>query len=162
LTITTRHHVHRSRSLCLVALLGFLAKVPAASAQALPDLTIAKSHTGNFTQEQSGTYTLTVSNIGASPTGSPVWVFDSLPSGLAATAAAGTGWSCNVGGQSVVCSRSDALAPAASYPPITLTVAVAPNAPASVTNTAVVGGGGDINVGNNATSDPRPSLRCRT
>ena len=33
------------------------------------DLTITKSHTGNFTQGQTGaTYTVTVSNPGASPT----------------------------------------------------------------------------------------------
>ncbi len=32
------------------------------------DLAITKSHTGNFTQGQPGTYTLTVSNVGGSPT----------------------------------------------------------------------------------------------
>ena len=33
-----------------------------------PDLTITKSHTGNFNQGQSAAYTLTVNNIGAGPT----------------------------------------------------------------------------------------------
>ena len=119
-----------------------------------PNLTITKSHTGNFTQGQTGTYTLTVSNTGASPTSGPIAVTDSLPSGLASTAATGTGWSCTPGGQSVTCTRSDPLAPGASYPPITLTVEVAANAPASVTNTAMVAGGGDVDSSNNSASDP--------
>jgi uncharacterized repeat protein (TIGR01451 family) len=119
-----------------------------------PNLTITKSHTGNFTQGQTGTYTLTVSNTGAAPTSGTVTVTDSLPSGLTSTAATGAGWSCTPGGQSVPCTRSDPLAPGASYPPITLTVAVAANAPASVTNTAMVTGGGDVDSTNNTAQDP--------
>src|SRR5207247_2049736 len=42
----------------------------------------------------------------------------------------------------------------ASYPPITLTVNVAVNAPPSMTNVAVVAGGGDATPGNNSPSDP--------
>ena len=39
-----------------------------------PDLTITKSHTGNFTQGQTATYTITVSNIiGAAPTSGRSW-----------------------------------------------------------------------------------------
>ena len=38
-------------------------------------------------------------------------------------------------------------------PPITLTVNVAPNTPASITNVANVSGGGDSNLANNASSD---------
>jgi hypothetical protein len=37
---------------------------------------------------------------------------------------------------------------------ITLTVGVASNAPASVTNTVTVSGGGDANLSNNAAADP--------
>jgi uncharacterized protein with beta-barrel porin domain len=51
------------------------------------------------------------------------------------------------------CTRSDAVAPGASYPAITLTANVAGNAPASVTNSATVSGGGDANPGNNSASD---------
>ena len=119
-----------------------------------PNLTITKSHTGNFTQGQTGTYTLTVSNTGASPTSGPISVTDSLPTGLTSTAATGDGWSCTAGGQSVTCTRSDPLAPGASYPPITLTVQVAADALASVTNTAMVAGGGDVDSSNNSASDP--------
>ena len=119
-----------------------------------PDLTIAKSHTGNFTQGQPGTYSLTVSNAGGSPTSGSVTVTDNVPIGLVPTSAAGAGWTCNVAAQGVICNRSDPLAPGASYPPITLTVAVAVNAPASVTNTAIVFGGGETNPSNNTAADP--------
>ena len=48
-----------------------------------PDLTITKTHTGNFTQGQTGaTYTVTVTNSGNGPTTGVVTVTDSLPSGL--------------------------------------------------------------------------------
>ncbi len=119
------------------------------------DLTLTKSHTGNFTQGQTGaSYTVTVTNSGVGPTTTMVTVTDTFPLGLAPTAAVGAGWSCSVGALAVVCSRSDPLAPGASYPPITLTVQVAANAPASVTNTAMVGGGGGVDSSNNSASDP--------
>jgi uncharacterized repeat protein (TIGR01451 family) len=117
------------------------------------DLTISKSHTGNFTQGQTGaTYTITVSNIGAGATSGTVNVSDSLPTGLTATSIAGTGWTCTAPGGP--CWRSDALAGGGSYPPITLTVNVAANAPGSVTNTVSVSGGGDTNGANNTANDP--------
>ena len=116
------------------------------------DLTISKSHTGNFSQGQTGaTYTITVSNNGSGATSGTVTVSDTLPAGLTATAISGTGWSC---GTLTSCTRSDALLPGASYPAITLTVSVAGNAPASVTNTVTVSGGGEINTANNTASDP--------
>ena len=56
----------------------------------------------------------------------------------------------------LTCTRSDVLAPSASYPPITLTVNVAANAPANVVNTATVSGGGETNVGNNTSTVTTP------
>ncbi len=117
------------------------------------DLTITKSHTGNFTQGQVGaTYSITVSNAGPGPTNGLVTVVDTPPTGLTATAMAGTGWTCTVA--TATCTRSDALAVSASYPAITLTVTVANNAAASITNTAVVSGGGELNTANDTATDP--------
>lgn len=119
---------------------------------ALPDLTLAKSHTGSFSQGQTGaTYSLVVTNSGAGPTAGTVTVTDTLPAGLTATAIAGTGWSCTLA--TLTCTRSDALAAGASYPAITLTVSVAANAAAQVTNQAAVAGGGETNTANNSASD---------
>jgi hypothetical protein len=117
-----------------------------------PDLTLLKTHSGNFTQGQSGaTYTLTASNVGTAITSGTVTVRDTLPAGLTATAINGSGWSCSL--VTVSCSRGDGLAAGASYPAITLTVNVASNAPSSVTNTAAVSGGGESNTVNDAASD---------
>jgi uncharacterized repeat protein (TIGR01451 family) len=127
---------------------------------AAADLTIAKTHTGVFRQgDVADTYTITVSNAGSGPTAGAVTVTDTLPAGLAPTAAdSGTinGWSVSFAGQTVTATRSDALAGGASYPALSLTVGVAADAPASVTNTATVAGGGDANTANNSASDVTP------
>ena len=112
-----------------------------------PDLTITKTHVGNFTQGQTGaTYMITATNSGGFATSATVSVSDTVPSGLTATAITGTGWNCTQ--PAGPCTRSDVLAAGASYPGLTLTVNVAGNAPASVTNTATVSGGGETNTGN--------------
>jgi uncharacterized protein (TIGR03437 family) len=119
---------------------------------AAPELAIALIHTGFFTPGQSGvTYTITVSNAGSASTSGTVTVTDILPNGLTATAMGGTGWACVL--SSLVCTRSDALAPSAAYPPITVTVNVASNPPASLTNTASVTGGGETSTINAVASD---------
>jgi kumamolisin len=118
-----------------------------------PDLTITKSHVGNFTQADSGAvYTITVTNIGAGPTSGAVTVVDTLPDGLTATAMTGAGWSINQ--TDWMATRSDPLAAGNSYPPLTLRVNVSAAAPSSVTNTAVVWGGVETNAANNVASDP--------
>lgn len=123
-----------------------------------PDLTITKSHTGNFLQGQlNAPYTLIVSNGGTGATSGAVIVRDTVPAGLTfpANPFFGVGgWSCGLASSTVTCSRSDVLAAGSSYPAILLLVNVAGNAPASVTNTATVSGGGDITPGNNTASDP--------
>ncbi|HET6929294.1 MAG TPA: Ig-like domain repeat protein [Candidatus Acidoferrum sp.] len=124
----------------------------ALSVGSIPDLTIAKSHSGNFTQGQTGaTYTITVGNSGTGATSGTVTVTDTLPSGLTATAMSGTGWSCTLG--TLTCTRADALAASSSYPAITLTVNVSNTAAASITNTATVAGGGETNTANDSASD---------
>lgn len=119
----------------------------------VPDLSISKSHSGSFVQGQVGaTYSITVSNVGTGPTTSAVTVTDPLPAGLTATNISGTGWVCNLT-TPLACTRADALAANSSYPTITVTVNVAANAPASVTNSATVTGGGDTNPANNTAND---------
>jgi uncharacterized repeat protein (TIGR01451 family) len=118
----------------------------------LPDLTITKSHTGNFTQGQVGaTYSITTTNSGFASTSGTVTATDTLPAGLTATAITGTGWTCVLG--TLTCTRSDALVAGSSYPAITLTVNVSLTAPASVTNSASVSGGGQSNTANDTAND---------
>ena len=119
-------------------------------------LSITKSHTDDFTQGQSGAaYSVTVSNAAsAGPTSETVTVTENVPSGLTLVSMSGTGWTCPSGGNT--CTRSDPLAAGASYLPITVTVNVASNAPASVTNQVTVTGGGSAQA--NA-SDPTNILQ---
>jgi len=116
---------------------------------------ISKTHAGNFRQgQQNATYTITVSNIGNAATAGPVQVSDTLPSGetlVSMTAGPGAGWSFPGG---PVATRSDALGPGASWPPITVTVNVANNATDPQLNTATVSGGGAEEIANAQDSTP--------
>jgi hypothetical protein len=105
-----------------------------------PVLSVTKSHTGVFTQGQAGAaYSVTVNNgAAAGPTSGTVTLSESMPAGLTLVSMNGTGWNC----ASSTCTRSDVLVGGASYPPITVTVNVAANAAASVTNQVSVSGGG--------------------
>jgi MSHA biogenesis protein MshQ len=119
------------------------------------DLALAKSHAGNFTTGQNGTYTLTVSNAGPSTATGPTTVTDTLPAGLTYVSAIGTGWTCNAVAQVVTCTHASAIANGGALPAIALTVSVAANAPASLTNTAAVSNPTFDNVApNNTASDP--------
>jgi len=119
------------------------------------DLSITKSHGGvNFTRGASASYTLALANV--SPLGATaglVTVNDTLPFGIAPTSATGTGWSCSVSGQTASCTRSDSLAAGASYPSITVNGIVSQAAPATLTNTATVSGGGDVTPLNDTSTD---------
>ncbi len=83
--------------------------VIAGSGLPVPDLTILKSHSGNFRQgDTADTYAITAGNSGGAPTSGTVSVTESLPAGLTLVSMAGTGWSCPSGGG--VCTRGDTLA----------------------------------------------------
>ncbi|MFJ4847838.1 MULTISPECIES: hypothetical protein [unclassified Streptomyces] len=123
-----------------------------------PALAITKTHTGNFTQGRPGTYTITVGNTGSGPTdGSAVTVQDTLPPGLTARSITGTGWNCVLA--TLTCTRSDALAAGASYPPITLEVDVSCGCDTHhrITNTSTVTGGGDTTT--HSATDPTTITR---
>jgi uncharacterized repeat protein (TIGR01451 family) len=117
---------------------GFFAKIGDVTGSA-PVLSIGKTHIGNFTQGQSATYTVTVSNAGgAGPTSGTVAVTDTAPAGLTVTQMAGTGWTCGP----TSCTRGDVLTGGSSYPAITVTVAVAANAGSPLVNQVSASGGG--------------------
>jgi uncharacterized repeat protein (TIGR01451 family) len=107
-----------------------------------PQLQIVKSHSGNFTQGQTGAnYFLVVSNIGPGPTFGMVTVTELRPPPLTLVSMAGPGWNCPASPGNT-CNRSDTLAPGAAYPPVTVTVNVASNSYTPVLNEADVSGGG--------------------
>jgi uncharacterized repeat protein (TIGR01451 family) len=117
--------------------------LPKAAGALPPSLTVSKTHSGSFTQgQQSGTYTVTVSNSGgAGPTSGTVTVTEAVPSGLTLVSLSGAGWTCP-GTASNNCIRNDVLNAGASYPSITVTVNVAANATSPQVNSVTVSGGG--------------------
>ena len=114
-------------------------------AQPVPIRSIAKSHTGSFTQGQTNaSYSVTVNNASGAPsTSGTVTVTETVPVGMTLVSMAGSGWTCPSAGNT--CTRSDALAGGASYPVITVTVNVASNAGTSLVNSVTVSGGGSAN-----------------
>ena len=125
-----------------------------------PNLSAGIAHAGNFTTGDVGdTYTIVVSNTGDFAATGTVSLTDTLPIGLTATAFSGDGWTVDLA--TLTATRSDPLAPSASYPPLTLTVNVADDAPASVTDTATVSGGGEQNTLNGTVLDPTTILQVR-
>lgn len=126
-----------------------------------PDLTIEKSQSGSYVTGQTGEFILTVRNVGAAATnGTQVEITDTLPAGLTPNGTpTGAGWTCNVAGQTISCTRSDVLGPGQPYPeimvPVNITAAAStPTVPSTITNTAFItnGSGGETNFNNN--SDP--------
>ena len=118
------------------------------------DLAISKTHSGNFTVGQNGTFTLDVSNNGPSTASGTITVTDTLPAGLGYVSASGSGWTCGAVGQDVTCTHAGPLANGASLPAITLTVSVASAAAPGVINTATVANGTfDNQAANNSSSD---------
>jgi endonuclease G len=116
------------------------------------DLVITKTHTGNFTQgDTADTYIISIANVGSLPSSGAITVTDALPAGFTATDISGAGWTSDL--NSLTCTRTDALPAGASYPFITVTVAVATNASSTVTNFALVSGGGETNGLNDSASD---------
>jgi len=94
-------------------------------------------------------YTLSVSNVGASPA-EQVRVLDSLPPELEFVSAAGQAWNCS-GRVQIECSLSTALAAGVSAAPITIITRIASvTSSLTIRNTASVSASGDRNSSNDS------------
>ncbi len=120
-----------------------------------PDLTLTNTHEPALVSGATTVTKLVVSNGGSFASGGLVTVTDLFPvAGFdSITVKSASGWTCNVTGVELVCTRSDALASGASYPPIEVEAHVHDPVPASVANTARVEGGGDSDASNNSATD---------
>jgi len=63
---------------------------------------------GRLHHRNSGTYRLTVRNVGSAAIGGAVTVTDPVPAGLTLVSAAGAGWACGTSGQDVTCTVTPA------------------------------------------------------
>jgi hypothetical protein len=118
-----------------------------------PTLSITKTHSGNFTQGQTGVqYNVTVGNSGSIATSGTVTMTETPPAGLTITGMAGTGWTCNT----VTCTRSDVLNGGASYPVIVVTGNISFTATSPLVNqvSATGGGSGPASANDSTTINP--------
>jgi uncharacterized repeat protein (TIGR01451 family) len=128
---------------------------------AVPDLVITKTTSGlPFEQGGMGSYALTVINSGGRATSGSYTISDSMPTGLTVALPLPvmvSGWDCSASTNSVLnCVRSLAIDAGASAPPVNFNVNIESNAPLSITNTATIAGGGEVNTGNNSGSVTSP------
>jgi len=103
-------------------------------------LSVAATHSAAFLRGQKAVvYTVVVSNAAfAGPINGSVRLTSTASAGLALVSMSGPGWNCAAN----ACTRSDAVNPGSSYPPITVSVDVADDAPSQVSNRLDVSGGG--------------------
>jgi hypothetical protein len=151
-----------TRILAAVAVAAVLSQ-PIMRAQTGPNLTIAMSHTGDFTIGVNGVYSIVISNIGGTAStgliGESVY-FPNLPNttSFGQASATGTGWSCSVNGGipaewiRVTCVSTSVIAAGGSASPITLTVTPF-GVSGTVTNEATVSWGTCCPFHNNTASD---------
>ncbi|MEN3279136.1 MAG: hypothetical protein V7607_276 [Solirubrobacteraceae bacterium] len=83
-----------------------------------PDLAIQQFVEGTANQGSTVNYVFAVNNAGSATTYAPTTVTATFPDGLVPLTASGDGWSCQVSGQTVTCTRPDNIAPGASFPAI--------------------------------------------
>jgi hypothetical protein len=145
-----------TRLVAAVAVAAVVSQPSYAWAQTGPDLTIAISHTGNFTVGVDGVYTIVVSNIGGTATSESFEVldhFESLP--FTFVSAAGVGWFCSYfrgfPNEYLTCENLSSIASAGSAAPITVTVL--PSGSGTVTNRVTVEGGRETNFAIHSASD---------
>jgi uncharacterized repeat protein (TIGR01451 family) len=94
-----------------------------------------------FIAGQPGNYAITVENQGAVATNGTITLSDTLPAGVTATQAGGTGWTCTTGA-TTSCTYAAPLG-SGKQATVTMSVTVAGNATAGLINRAQVSGGGD-------------------
>ncbi len=105
-----------------------------------PSLAVSAVTQGNFSSGQQGaSYNINVSNKGNAATSGTVTIVDP-PTGFTVTSISGAGWTCTL--STTTCTRSDALAPGQSYPPITVKGNVTAANGTSVTIALSASGGG--------------------
>jgi uncharacterized repeat protein (TIGR01451 family)/LPXTG-motif cell wall-anchored protein len=116
------------------------------------DLSIAKTHTGDLLVGRAAEWSLDVANAGPSTSRGPIVVSDTVPDHIEVTGATGDGWTCEIAGQDVTCTRADDL-PVGPAPTITLAVVPRPGSEGELTNIAHVAGTTIDPVAENDTDD---------
>ncbi len=125
------------------------------------DLAVSKTHSDTLTFNQTGDFTIRVTNNGPEDQTANVVVTDTIPAGMSYVSSLGSGWTVNTSADPTITwtySANPATPVAAGFdlPPIALIVLVGDSAtaPSTIQNTASVNlGVGENNPGNNASID---------
>ncbi|SPF37639.1 exported hypothetical protein [Candidatus Sulfopaludibacter sp. SbA4] len=92
-------------------------------------LSLAVTAGGAFVRDSSASFTITVINGTVNPIPGPATITVTLPGSLPLSSISGGAWQC----AGTTCSRTDTLGAGASYPAVTVTIAVPPSAPGLAT-----------------------------
>ena len=128
--------------------------------QGIPDLTISKSHAGDFIvnldPQSFYTYTILISNVGTAQVTGPITVTDVLSDALEPVGGIGQGWAVGFNGQTFTCvySNTTGVSPTVSLPSLRLFVRIKQTNTSSVINRATVSNISDANPANNIAVDP--------
>ena len=119
------------------------------------DLTISKSHNpSSIKAGKRGSFTILVENVGNAASTGTIRVEDAVNPTFQNVTASGSGWSCPVTGNSVVCTRTASLPAGQTAPAITVGFDVPMDAAGTRDSTATVSNSSDPYTGNNSDSDP--------
>ncbi|MFC7305852.1 hypothetical protein ACFQVC_16695 [Streptomyces monticola] len=114
-----------------------------------PNLTVTTKPKGDVVAGKPAEFTIDTSNAkDAGPTKGRTVVTRTFPEGVTPTKAAGDGWTCEIGGQTVSCMRDDVLKPGAKFPPINVSTDVADEAKGQLEGVTDFSTKGDPNSGN--------------
>jgi LPXTG-site transpeptidase (sortase) family protein len=143
----------------LILALGYLQLIEtrAAALQVSQDLTISKSHQGDFLIGTTEVYTILVSNVGTDMISDTITVTDILTNVLSPVGVTATGWDpCGYSGQTVTCvyTNPTGVGVGVTLPAIRLSVDVNPTTITSIVNTATVANINDANPSNDVALDP--------
>ncbi len=133
---------------------------PNAPLQGIPDLSISKSHQGDFIisldPQAFYTYTILISNVGTAQVTGPITVTDVLSDALEPVGGIGQGWAVGFNGQTFTCvySNTVGVSPTVSLPSLRLFVRIKQTNTPSVINRATVSNASDANPANNIGVDP--------
>lgn len=128
--------------------------------QGVPDLTISKSHEGDFIinldPQVYYTYTIIISSVGDAVVTGPITVTDVISDALEPVGGIGQGWAVGFNGQTFTCvyANTTGISPTVSLPPLKLFVRIKATNTTLVVNRATVSNSSDANPANNVASDP--------
>ena len=116
------------------------------------DLTVSKTHVGNFAAGSPASYAITVRNVGQATMTGPITVTDTLPAGMSFASGTGTGWTCGAVNGGASCTNPGPLAAGASSV-ITLNVNTTALMFPDQFNLATVNSPNDVHALNNTAGD---------